>query len=183
MDFAVADRASAYDFIGRTFVQFDYSALDKADKGAVNAYLAKLTGLSRAQLTRLMAQHRETRRIRRPSRRRSGTALRAALHGGGTCACSPRWTPRSLSGAHRPPERCCAASTRSSAMSASCVWRECRTDTCTTCASRAPTGAGAPCSPRPEPEPWPLASDASPAPTGSPGSCAWIPSTRATSTG
>ena len=83
VDFAVADRASAYDFIGRTFVQFDYSALGKADKGAVKAYLAKLTGLSRAQLTRRMAQAPRDRAHPRPSRRRSGTALRAALHGGG----------------------------------------------------------------------------------------------------
>ena len=64
VDFAPADRASAYDFIGRTLVQFEYWALDKADKGALKAYLGKMTGLSRAQLTRLMAQHRSTGRIR-----------------------------------------------------------------------------------------------------------------------
>ena len=64
VDFALADRASAYEFIGRTLVQFDYAALGKADKGAVKAYLGKMTGLSRAQLTRLMAQHRSTGRIR-----------------------------------------------------------------------------------------------------------------------
>ena len=64
VDFALADRASAYDFIRRTLVQFDYSALGKADKGAVKAYLGKMTGLSRAQLTRLMAQHRCTGHIR-----------------------------------------------------------------------------------------------------------------------
>ena len=64
VDFALAERASAYEFIRRTVVQFDYAALGKADKGAVKAYLAKMTGLSRAQLTRLMAQHRSTGRIR-----------------------------------------------------------------------------------------------------------------------
>ena len=64
VDFAPADRASAYDFIRRTLVQFEYSALGKADKGALKAYLGKMTGLSRAQLTRLMAQHRSTGRIR-----------------------------------------------------------------------------------------------------------------------
>ena len=64
VDFTVADRASAYEFIRRTLVQFDSTALGKADKGAVKAYLAKMTGLSRAQLTRLMAQHRCTGRIR-----------------------------------------------------------------------------------------------------------------------
>ena len=64
VDFALVERASAYEFIRRTLVQFDFSALSKADKGAVKAYLAKMTGLSRAQLTRLMAQHRSTGRIR-----------------------------------------------------------------------------------------------------------------------
>ena len=42
VDFAPADRASAYDFIRRTLVQFAYWALSKADKGAVKAYLAKM---------------------------------------------------------------------------------------------------------------------------------------------
>ena len=70
VDFALAERASGYAFIRRTLVHFDYAALGKADKGAVKAYLAKMTGLSRAQLTRLVAQHRSTGRIR--DRRRAG---------------------------------------------------------------------------------------------------------------
>ena len=128
VDFALADRASAYEFIRRTLVQFDYAALGKADKSAVKAYLAKMTGLSRAQLTRLMAQHRSTGRIRdrAPDRRvpSRGATPRPIS------ACSPRSTPRSPAG--RPPGRCCAASTRSSPMSASRAWRGCRTGTCTT---------------------------------------------------
>ncbi|MCY4550138.1 MAG: hypothetical protein OXC28_17355 [Defluviicoccus sp.] len=72
VDFAIADRASAYEFIRRTLVQFVYAALGKADIGAVKAYLAKMTGLSRAQLTRLMARHRWTGRIR--DRRSAGRA-------------------------------------------------------------------------------------------------------------
>ena len=44
VDFAVADRASACDFIRRTLVQFDYRAPGKAEKGAVKAYPAKMTG-------------------------------------------------------------------------------------------------------------------------------------------
>ena len=63
VDFAVADRESAYAFIRRALVEFSYTTLSKSDKGAVKAYLAKMTGLSRAQLTRLMAQHRNTGRI------------------------------------------------------------------------------------------------------------------------
>ena len=63
VDFAVAERESAYEFIRRTLVEFGYTTLSKFDKGVVKAYLAKMTGLSRAQLTRLMAQHRDTGRI------------------------------------------------------------------------------------------------------------------------
>jgi len=63
VDFRVVERESAYEFIRRTLVQFDYEGLGKADKGTVRAYLAKMTGVSRAQLTRLMAQHRATGRI------------------------------------------------------------------------------------------------------------------------
>ena len=76
---------SAYDFIRRTLVQFDYAALGKADKGAVKAYMAKMTGLSRAQLTRLVRQYRES-GPPRPSRRWPGAALREALHRGGRLA-------------------------------------------------------------------------------------------------
>ena len=42
VDFAFAERASAYDSFRRTLVRFDYAALGKADKGAVTAYLAHL---------------------------------------------------------------------------------------------------------------------------------------------
>jgi len=64
VEFEVLERASAYDFIRRTLVQFDYAALGKADKGAVKAYLGKMTGLSRAQLTRLVRQYRHNGQIR-----------------------------------------------------------------------------------------------------------------------
>ena len=93
VEFEVPERASAYDFIRRTLVQFEYAALGKADKGAVKAYLAKMTGLSRAQLTRLVRQYRESGHIRDrrgdgPARPSRGVTQRR------TCACSSRWTPR-----------------------------------------------------------------------------------------
>ena len=47
----------------RALVRLDYGRLGKSDKGLVRRYLAKVTGLSRAQLTRLIGQHRETGRI------------------------------------------------------------------------------------------------------------------------
>ena len=63
VDFAVSDREGIYRLIRRTLVQLDYRCLGKPDKGLVKRYLGKVTGLSRAQLTRLIAQHRVTGRI------------------------------------------------------------------------------------------------------------------------
>ena len=48
VDFAVADRESAYRFVRRTLVEFSYTTLSKFNNGAVKAYLAKTTGLSLA---------------------------------------------------------------------------------------------------------------------------------------
>ena len=63
VDFVVADRASAYEFIRRTLAQFDYEALGKKDRGVVKAYLLKMTGRSRSQITRLVKQYRQTGQI------------------------------------------------------------------------------------------------------------------------
>ena len=63
VDFAGAERESVYEFVRRALVRLDYERLGKSDKGLVRRYLAKVTGLSRAQLTRLIGQHRETGRI------------------------------------------------------------------------------------------------------------------------
>ena len=54
------DRESAYDFVRRTLVAFDYHRLGKADRGCVRRYVVKVTALSPAQLTRLVARHAET---------------------------------------------------------------------------------------------------------------------------
>jgi len=63
MDFVVSDRAGIYRLVRRTLVRLEYHRLGKAGKGLVKRYLGKVTGLSRAQLTRLIAQHRSTGRI------------------------------------------------------------------------------------------------------------------------
>ena len=61
--FTGADRGSVYEFVRRALVRLDYGRLGKSDKGLVRRYLAKVTGRSRAQPTRLIGQHRETGRI------------------------------------------------------------------------------------------------------------------------
>ena len=63
-DFELTDRTSAYAFVRRTLVRFEYHSLGKPDKGLVKRFVEKVTGFSRAQITRLIQQHRRTGHIR-----------------------------------------------------------------------------------------------------------------------
>ena len=62
-DFVALDRASRNDFVRRVLVKFGYAGLGRADKGLVRRFLRKATGVSRAQLTRLLRQHARTGRV------------------------------------------------------------------------------------------------------------------------
>lgn len=75
-DFELTDRASAYALLRRTLVRFEYHGLRKPDKGLVKRYLEKVTGLSRAQVTRLIRQHRRTGNIRDHRRKPPANAFR-----------------------------------------------------------------------------------------------------------
>ena len=70
-DFEPASRAEAYDHIRAVLRRFPYERLNRADRGIIRAYLGKSTGFSRAQLTRLIAQYRDTGQLR--DRRRAAT--------------------------------------------------------------------------------------------------------------
>lgn len=77
LGFEVPHRGAAYGFVRRQLERLGYGRLGKADKGLVRRYLGKVTGLSRAQMARLIRQHRDTGRItdrrgapRRPFARR-----------------------------------------------------------------------------------------------------------------
>lgn len=48
--------AERYPWMERTLRQFRYPTLTRADKGLLRAFVLKVTGYSRAQLTRLIAQ-------------------------------------------------------------------------------------------------------------------------------
>ena len=63
LDFEVPERQEAYQWIEDSLRQLGYKRLGKADKGLVRDYLIKVTGLSRAQITRLIKQFRDTGRI------------------------------------------------------------------------------------------------------------------------
>ncbi|WP_419941237.1 integrase [Candidatus Palauibacter sp.] len=84
-DFVLADRDSAYVLVRRTLERFGYHHRPgRSDKGLLRAYLAKVTGLSRAQLTRLIAQHRRTGDIRDRRRKPPANAFQR------------RYTPRDV---------------------------------------------------------------------------------------
>ena len=63
MDFQPLDRDGTYAFVARTLTRLDYRALDRPSKALVKRYLTTTTGYSRAQLTRLIRQHRETAKV------------------------------------------------------------------------------------------------------------------------
>ncbi|MDQ6972807.1 MAG: hypothetical protein Q9M30_09165, partial [Mariprofundaceae bacterium] len=61
-----------YAWIERTLKRFRYSLLSKKEKGLILRYLKQLTGYSKQQLTRLVAQHRRNSHIHRRQRTVNG---------------------------------------------------------------------------------------------------------------
>jgi len=57
-----------YAWIERTLVRFRYLFIDRKGKGIVRRYIMQLSGYSRQQVTRLIAQYRTRGRIRRRQR-------------------------------------------------------------------------------------------------------------------
>lgn len=65
-----------YRWIQRELVRFRYLGLHRGDKGVVIRYLVRITGYSRQQLTRLIAQYRDRGELRRGQRTTTGFARR-----------------------------------------------------------------------------------------------------------
>ena len=71
VDFAAPEPETVYGFIQRVLVAQQYGRLSKGQRGMVRRFLTKMTGLSRAQMTRLIGQWMRRRRIQaQPVRRR-----------------------------------------------------------------------------------------------------------------
>jgi len=64
LEIEVHQREAAYAFVADTLAQFGYMRLGKADKGLIVRYLCRMTGRSRQQVTRLIAQYRATGTVR-----------------------------------------------------------------------------------------------------------------------
>jgi hypothetical protein len=64
LTFAHQDKAAVYQFLERVLQARHYDRCCRAERGVVRTYLAKLTGLSRAQTTRLIGRWSQTRQVR-----------------------------------------------------------------------------------------------------------------------
>jgi hypothetical protein len=81
--FAGQRREEVYSWVERTLVRHQYASLDRPGKGLIRRYLARMTGLSRAQVTRLIAAHRNSGRVQAAVYQRTKFAA-------STCAGPPR---------------------------------------------------------------------------------------------
>ena len=59
VEFAAEGKAGLYEWVTKTLCGQRYEGLHKAEKGLVRRYIAKITGLSRAQVTRLIGRYTE----------------------------------------------------------------------------------------------------------------------------
>jgi hypothetical protein len=74
--FAGQRREEVYGWVEKTLVRLQYASLDKPGKGSVRQYLSRMTGLSRAQVTRLIALQRRTGRVKAAVYQRTKFATR-----------------------------------------------------------------------------------------------------------
>lgn len=64
LEFTLQGKAAVYQFLERVLQARRYDRCSRAERGVVRAYLAKLTGLSRAQTTRLIGRWSQNRQVR-----------------------------------------------------------------------------------------------------------------------
>jgi len=76
LEFAGQRREEVYGWVEKTLVRFEYVSLDRPGKGLVRRYLSRITGLSRAQVTRLIALQRRTGRVKAVAYQRTKFATR-----------------------------------------------------------------------------------------------------------
>ena len=65
MKMAISSKAESYEWVRTTLIRFEYLTLKKAERGWLLKYLQQVSGYSRAQITRMVGQYRETGKIER----------------------------------------------------------------------------------------------------------------------
>jgi transposase InsO family protein len=76
VQFAGQRREEVYGWVEQTLVRLEYVSLKRPDKGLVRRYIARMTGLSRAQATRLIAGYRKCGRVKAAAYQRAKFATR-----------------------------------------------------------------------------------------------------------
>jgi hypothetical protein len=76
VQFSGQRRAEVYGWVEKTLVRLQYASLERPVKGLVRRYIARMTGFSRAQVTRLITGHRKTGRVRAAAYQRTRFATR-----------------------------------------------------------------------------------------------------------
>ena len=76
VQFSFRSKEERYQWVQQSLVRFRYLRLAKAEKGLVKRYLSKVSGYSRAQITRLIEQYRDAGKLQRRYRAVKGFARR-----------------------------------------------------------------------------------------------------------
>lgn len=74
--FAGQRREEVYGWVEQTVVRHQYAGLDRPGKGLVRSYIGRMTGLSRAQVTRLITAYRQTGQVKAAAYQRTHFATR-----------------------------------------------------------------------------------------------------------
>ena len=71
VEFKARNKGELYDWVNATLGRLYYRKLKRSERGLVRRYVAKMTGLSRAQATRLLTMYRRGEKVQpKPYRRR-----------------------------------------------------------------------------------------------------------------
>ena len=76
VQFSGQRREEVYGWVEKTLVRLQYGGLARPGKGLVRRYIARMTGFSRAQVTRLIRGHRKTGRVKAVAYQRKKFATR-----------------------------------------------------------------------------------------------------------
>jgi transposase InsO family protein len=76
IEFEAAHRQEVYEWISRTLCEQEYSQQSRSGKGMLRCYIGKMTGLSRAQVTRLVSRYLKSGVVRERNYRRNCFASR-----------------------------------------------------------------------------------------------------------
>ena len=76
LQFEASDLQELYAWTERTLVQQEYGSMGRRERGLVRLYVAKMTGLGRAQVTRLISQYKTSGVVRAKAYRRHRFATR-----------------------------------------------------------------------------------------------------------